>query len=151
MLLLVGLGNPGARYVDTRHNVGFRVVEVIARRHGFVPWRQRFQGLACTGTIAGEQISLLLPGTFMNESGRAVAEAVKLLKLSHNEVTVFHVLHPDELDFPFNGMIKFDGMEALKDQNNKGTAAKLMAAGYSIPETDRTRSPNCWTSSAGRD
>jgi PTH1 family peptidyl-tRNA hydrolase len=108
MLLLVGLGNPGARYVDTRHNVGFRVVEVIARRHGFVPWRQRFQGLACTGTIAGEQISLLLPGTFMNESGRAVAEAVKLLKLSHNEVTVFH----DDIERrPGNVKVKIGGGE----------------------------------------
>ena len=108
MLLLVGLGNPGARYVDTRHNVGFRVVEVIARRHGFVPWRQRFQGLACTGTIAGEQISLLLPGTFMNESGRAVAEAVKLLKLSHNEVPVFH----DDIERrPGNVKVKIGGGE----------------------------------------
>jgi PTH1 family peptidyl-tRNA hydrolase len=108
MLLLVGLGNPGARYVDTRHNVGFRVVEIIARRHGFVPWRQRFQGLACTGTIAGEQISLLLPGTFMNESGRAVAEAVKLLKLSHNEVTVFH----DDIERrPGNVKVKIGGGE----------------------------------------
>jgi len=96
MLLLVGLGNPGARYAGNRHNVGFMAVEAIAKRHGIGPWRRRFQGLACEGPIGGVRTLLLLPGTYMNESGRAVAEALHFYKLALDEVTVFH----DELDLP---------------------------------------------------
>jgi peptidyl-tRNA hydrolase, PTH1 family len=94
MLLLVGLGNPGERYVGNRHNIGFMAVQAIAKRHGIGPWRRRFQGLTCEGPIAGERSLLLLPGTFMNESGRAVAEAMHFYKLSLGDVTVFH----DEID-----------------------------------------------------
>ena len=96
MLLLVGLGNPGARYAGNRHNVGFVIVEAIAKRHGFAPWRRRFQGVAAEGTIAGEKVQLLLPGTFMNESGRAVAEAMHFYKLGLSDIAVIH----DELDLP---------------------------------------------------
>ena len=96
MLLLVGLGNPGARYAGNRHNVGFVIVEAIAKRHGFAPWRRRFQGVAAEGSIAGERVQLLLPGTFMNESGRAVAEAMHFYKLGLSDIAVFH----DELDLP---------------------------------------------------
>ena len=96
MLLLVGLGNPGARYVGNRHNVGFMAVQAIAQRHGIGPWRRRFQGVAAEGTIGGVRSLLLLPGTYMNESGRAVAEAAHFYKLSLGDVTVFH----DEIDLP---------------------------------------------------
>jgi peptidyl-tRNA hydrolase, PTH1 family len=96
MLLLVGLGNPGARYVGNRHNIGFMTLEAIAKRHGIGPWRRRFQGVACEGPIAGERVLLLLPGTFMNESGRAVAEAAQFYKLSAGDITVFH----DEIELP---------------------------------------------------
>jgi len=96
MLLLVGLGNPGARYVGNRHNIGFMAVQEIAKRHGIGPWRRRFQGLACEGPLGGERALLLLPGTYMNESGRAVAEAVHFYKLPPADVIVFH----DEIDLP---------------------------------------------------
>ncbi|HML08052.1 MAG TPA: aminoacyl-tRNA hydrolase [Xanthobacteraceae bacterium] len=96
MQLLVGLGNPGARYVGNRHNIGFMAVQAIARRHGIGPWRRRFQGVAAEGPIAGERALLLLPGTYMNESGRAVAEAAHFYKLSLADITVFH----DEIDLP---------------------------------------------------
>jgi len=96
MLLLVGLGNPGASYVGNRHNIGFMVVQAIAKRHGFGPWRRRFQGLATEGMIGTTRALLLLPGTYMNESGRAVAEAAHFYKLSLNDITVFH----DEIDLP---------------------------------------------------
>ena len=96
MLLLVGLGNPGARYVGNRHNVGFMAVQAIAKRHGIGPWRRRFQGVACEGTIGGERVLLLLPGTYMNESGRAVAEAAQFYKLPLGDITVFH----DEIELP---------------------------------------------------
>ena len=90
MLLLVGLGNPGAGYVGNRHNVGFMVVQAIAKRHGIGPWRRRFQGVAAEGPIGGERTQLLLPGTYMNESGRAVAEAANFYKLGLADIVVVH-------------------------------------------------------------
>ena len=96
MLLLVGLGNPGARYAGNRHNVGFLAVQEIAKRHGLGPWRRRFAGVACEGPLGGVRTLLLLPGTYMNESGRAVAEAAHFYKLSPADITVFH----DEIDLP---------------------------------------------------
>ena len=71
-------------------------MQEIAKRHGLGPWRRRFQGVACEGPIGGERALLLLPGTFMNESGRAVAEAAHFYKLPLDAVTVFH----DEIDLP---------------------------------------------------
>jgi peptidyl-tRNA hydrolase, PTH1 family len=94
MKLLVGLGNPGDKYAGNRHNVGFLVVEAIAKRHGFSPWRKRFQGHSCEGELGAERVVLLKPDTYMNESGRAVGEALRYLKISPADVTVFH----DELD-----------------------------------------------------
>jgi PTH1 family peptidyl-tRNA hydrolase len=96
MLLFVGLGNPGSQYVRNRHNIGFRAVEAIARQHRFAPWRRRFQGVAAEGPIGSERVLLLLPGTFMNESGRAVAEAMHFYKLALGDIVVFH----DEIDLP---------------------------------------------------
>jgi PTH1 family peptidyl-tRNA hydrolase len=96
MVLLAGLGNPGAPYAGNRHNVGFMAVDAIARRHGIGPWRRRFQGVACEGPIGRVRTLLLLPGTFVNESGRAVREASDFHKLDHADITVFH----DELELP---------------------------------------------------
>ena len=96
MLLFVGLGNPGARYAGNRHNIGFMAVEAIAKRHGFAPWRRRFHGVTTEGSLDGKKTLLLLPGTFMNESGRAVAEAANFYKIGLNEIVVLH----DELELP---------------------------------------------------
>jgi PTH1 family peptidyl-tRNA hydrolase len=96
MRLVVGLGNPGTEHVGNRHNIGFMVVQEIARRHGFPPWRRRFQGLATEGSIGPERVLLLLPGTYMNESGRAVGEAAHFYKLPLSDIAVVH----DELDLP---------------------------------------------------
>jgi len=96
MLLFVGLGNPGANYVGNRHNIGFTAVQAIAKRHDIAPWRRRFQGVAVEGDIGGVKALLLLPGTYMNDSGRAVAEAVQFYKLGLADIVVFH----DELDLP---------------------------------------------------
>jgi len=96
MLLFVGLGNPGAKYARNRHNIGFLAVEEIARRHGFAPWRRRFQGETSEGTLERERVILLKPTTFMNDSGRVVQEAANFFKLGVGEVTVFQ----DELELP---------------------------------------------------
>lgn len=90
MLLFVGLGNPGSEYAGNRHNIGFMAVQAIAKQHRIAPWRRKFQGVAVEGTIGAEKVLLLLPDTFMNESGRAVAEAVHFYKLEAGSVVVFH-------------------------------------------------------------
>jgi PTH1 family peptidyl-tRNA hydrolase len=90
MLLFVGLGNPGSGYAGNRHNIGFRAVDAIAKRHGIGPWRRRFQGVSAEGPLGGERVVLLLPGTYMNESGRAVAEAANFYKLGLPDIVVFH-------------------------------------------------------------
>src|ERR1700736_1858958 len=94
MQLIVGLGNPGSGYAGNRHNIGFMAVEAIAKHHGLGPWRRRFQGVAAEGPLAGERVLLLLPGTYMNESGRAVAEAANFYKLGLPDIVVVH----DEID-----------------------------------------------------
>jgi PTH1 family peptidyl-tRNA hydrolase len=96
MRLFVGLGNPGSKYAHNRHNIGFMAVEEIARRHGFAPWRRRFQGMTSEGSIDQEKVILLRPETFMNESGRAVQEALNFFKLGVDDVVVFQ----DELELP---------------------------------------------------
>jgi PTH1 family peptidyl-tRNA hydrolase len=94
MRLLVGLGNPGPRYARNRHNIGFMAVDEIVRRHGFAPWRNRFQGRAAEGRINSEKLLALEPQTYMNESGRAVGEALRFYKLDTEQVIVLH----DEID-----------------------------------------------------
>ena len=106
MLLFVGLGNPGARYAGNRHNIGFMAVEAIARRHDIGPFRRKFQGVAVEGAIARARVLLLLPGTYMNESGRAVAEAARFYKLGLEQIIVFH----DEVDLaPAKVRVKVGG------------------------------------------
>lgn len=94
MKLFVGLGNPGDKYSGNRHNIGFMAVERIAREHGFSPWRKKFNALVCEGSIGTARVTLLKPETFMNDSGRAVGEAMRFLKIEPADVVVFH----DELD-----------------------------------------------------
>ncbi|MBM3559673.1 MAG: aminoacyl-tRNA hydrolase [Alphaproteobacteria bacterium] len=106
MLLLVGLGNPGREYAANRHNVGFLAVDAIARRHGFTPWRSRFQGMAADGIVDGEKVLALKPMTYMNESGRAVGEAARFFRLAPAEVLVLH----DEIDLaPAKTRVKTGG------------------------------------------
>ena len=94
MQLLVGLGNPGARHAENRHNIGFMALDEIARRHRFAPWRKRFQGEVAEGRIGGAKVLALKPRTYMNESGRAVGEALRFFKLAPEAVVAIH----DEID-----------------------------------------------------
>jgi peptidyl-tRNA hydrolase, PTH1 family len=94
MQLFVGLGNPGDKYSNNRHNVGFMAIDAIARRHGFAGFRQKFRGLISEGTIAGEKVLLLKPQTWMNNSGDSIQEVVSFYKLSAEDVTVLY----DEID-----------------------------------------------------
>lgn len=94
MYLIVGLGNPGDRYQNNRHNIGFMAVDHIADRYGFSAPRTRFQGIAREGTIAGEKCLILKPQTFMNKSGQSVGEAARFYKLEPDQILVIY----DELD-----------------------------------------------------
>jgi len=98
MQIIVGLGNPDAKYAGNRHNAGFMALDAIARHHSLGPWRKRFQAAVCEGLIetasGPKKLLLLKPDTYYNESGRAVGEAARFYKLGAPALTVFH----DELD-----------------------------------------------------
>lgn len=109
MQLWVGLGNPGPRYTMHRHNVGFMACDIIADMHEFGPVQKKFQSWLQEGRICDEKILLLKPATFMNDSGRAVGEALRFYKLPIEALTVFH----DELDLaPFKVKVKRGGGHA---------------------------------------
>ena len=109
MQLWTGLGNPGPQYAMHRHNIGFMAVDAIAEVHGFAAPKRAFQGWIQEGRIGSEKILLLKPGTWMNESGRSVGEAMRFYKLTPQDVTVFH----DELDLaPFKLKVKTGGGHA---------------------------------------
>jgi len=96
MMLLVGLGNPGAAYQTHRHNIGFMAVDLVHVRHNFPSWRSRFQALVAENSVDGHKILLVKPQTFMNLSGQAVGEILRFYKLSLESLVVIH----DELDLP---------------------------------------------------
>ena len=116
-MLMVGLGNPGKAYAHTRHNLGARALESIAQRYQFSPPHKRFQGLSREGHLGDVAVCALFPTTFMNESGRAVAQAVRAL--NPQQIIVFQ----DELDLPTGkcrirqggGTAGHNGIKSIKD------------------------------------
>ncbi len=94
MLLLVGLGNPGAKYENNRHNVGFMAVDALHDRYGKGPYRSKFGGHLAEAEIGGEKVHLFKPATYMNASGRAVRGVTRFFKIKNKDVTVLY----DELD-----------------------------------------------------
>ncbi len=109
MYLIIGLGNPGNEYEDHRHNIGFMVVDAIAKKHGFSAWRKKFSSLIAEGEIGGGKILLLKPQTYMNESGLAASEAMQFYKIKLPDVLAIH----DELDLPLGKLkIKTGGGSA---------------------------------------
>src|SRR5271154_562700 len=109
MLVIAGLGNPGARHARNRHNIGFMAVDSIAEARRFGPFRARWQGLAAEGLIEGTRVTLLKPQTYMNDSGRSVGETLRFHKLDLDAVIVLH----DELDLaPAKVRVKVGGGNA---------------------------------------
>jgi PTH1 family peptidyl-tRNA hydrolase len=94
MLLLVGLGNPGAKYAGNRHNIGFMAVDALARAYNIAPWKKKFRSEVAEGVIDGVRVLLMKPQTFYNDSGHAVAEAARFYKLGPRDIVVFY----DEID-----------------------------------------------------
>ena len=106
MKLVVGLGNPGERYAETRHNIGCMVAVRMAARAGIALKRQGYQGFYGVGRLAGEEATVLLPQTFMNRSGASVAPACQSLGVTPGDLIVVH----DEIDLPFGTLrIKVGG------------------------------------------
>ncbi len=95
MKLIIGLGNPGSQYEHTRHNVGFRVVDMLAAQYSW-RWERQHRALIASGNIAGEKVVLAKPITFMNNSGEAVGDLVRWYKLQPEDILVIY----DELDLP---------------------------------------------------
>jgi PTH1 family peptidyl-tRNA hydrolase len=109
MLLLVGLGNPGREYASHRHNVGFMAIDELARRAKADAFREKFSGEYARGELLDEQLILLKPMTYMNESGRSVQAAMTFFKVPAKDVIVLH----DELDLPFGDVrLKMGGGHA---------------------------------------
>lgn len=94
MKLIVGLGNPGAKYAGNRHNIGFMALDRIAADHGFGPWKTKHQGSLTEGRFGSDRVVLLKPETFMNNSGQSVQAAMRFYKLAPEDVVVLH----DEID-----------------------------------------------------
>lgn len=114
MKLIVGLGNPGAKYVGTRHNVGFAVLDELSRRHASGPPRRNFQGATVEADLSGERALLLWPHTFMNRSGQSAVAARDFYKLSNTEVLIVC----DDLNLPL-------GKLRLRTQGSSGGALGL--------------------------
>lgn len=109
MKLLVGLGNPGAKYSNNRHNIGFKVMDRIQGSEGFPAFKSKFKAEVTEGRLGGGKVLLMKPQTFMNESGQAVRAAVDFYKIEPENVVVFH----DELDLASGKMrIKIGGGHA---------------------------------------
>lgn len=109
MKLIVGLGNPGAKYARHRHNIGFMALDRIAQDHGFAPWKGKHQGSVSEGRFGSDRAVLLKPETFMNNSGQSVQAAMRFYKLEPEDVVVLH----DEIDLaPGKVKVKHGGGHA---------------------------------------
>ncbi|MEG1364678.1 MAG: aminoacyl-tRNA hydrolase [Cetobacterium sp.] len=97
MKLIVGLGNPGREYERTRHNVGFEIIDDIAKQISVTGFKEKYQGLLAEGNLGGEKVLLLKPQTYMNLSGNSVAQVVKFYKI--DPVTEMIVIF-DDMDLP---------------------------------------------------
>ena len=106
MQIWAGLGNPGGSYALHRHNVGYMAADIIAAVYDFGPWQKKFRSLIAEGRIGRHKVLLLKPQTFMNDSGEAVATALRFYKRDLDALTVFH----DELDLaPMKVKVKTGG------------------------------------------
>ena len=136
----MGLGNPGERYAGTRHNVGFEVAAMLARRWGLPRPRKRYAGLYTDGRTApgGPRVAVLLPQTFMNEAGRSVGPARGALRLDLDRIVVVH----DEIDLPFGevrtrlggGLAGHNGLKSLRRELG-GADFHRVRVGVGRPDT----------------
>jgi PTH1 family peptidyl-tRNA hydrolase len=153
--IIVGLGNPGARYVHTRHNVGFDTVDIVAARQGW-PWNaRRHHATLAEGAIAGEKVLLAKPQTYMNESGLAVGELVRFYKLELPNLLVVC----DDLDLPL-GKVRIrargasggqHGLESIIQHLSGQTGFPRVRIGIGRPRNGRHENVDFLLSRAGAD
>jgi PTH1 family peptidyl-tRNA hydrolase len=135
--LVVGLGNPGPAYEGTPHNVGYRVVEHLSRRHGFARAKRAFDGRCAEGAVRGRPVLLLQPATFMNDSGRSVAAALRATKLRLEDVLVVH----DHIDLPFGRLRLMEG-GGSGGHNGLKSITGLIGSGYARLRVGVDRPPS---------
>jgi len=126
--LIVGLGNPGMEYAETRHNIGFMVATRLAERSGIALKRKGYQGFYGVGRVAGEEATILLPQTYMNRSGESVAPACQSLGITPRDLIVIH----DEIDLAF-------GCLRIKVGGGHGGHNGLRSIGAALGETGYSR------------
>ncbi len=125
MLLVVGLGNPGAEHAKNRHNIGIMAADAIVRRHAFGPFRAKFHGQIAQGDVAGQRILALKPMTYMNDSGLSVAAAAAFFKIPPADVVVLH----DELDLA-GGRLRVKSGGGHAGHNGLRSIHAHLGAGY---------------------
>ena len=126
MLLLVGLGNPGSNYTNTRHNIGFKIIDAINAHFKLSKQKPKFKGLLTTGSIDEKKIYAIKPLTFMNNSGICIRELIEYFKIDAEDVVVFH----DDLDIEFGKIkAKFGGSSA--GHNGIASIDKFIGKDYS--------------------
>ncbi|MEM9967614.1 MAG: aminoacyl-tRNA hydrolase [Pseudomonadota bacterium] len=125
MKLLVGLGNPGAKYARNRHNIGFMALDRIASDHDFAPWRAKHQGTVSEGRLNGGRAILLKPETFMNNSGQSVQAAIRFYKLEPADLIVLH----DEIDLE-PGKVKYKTGGGHAGHNGLRSVHAHIGSGY---------------------
>jgi PTH1 family peptidyl-tRNA hydrolase len=143
--LIVGLGNPGAEYAGTRHNVGFEVATELCSRWGLPKARAKFRGLLSEGRAGpgGPRVAILLPQTYMNDAGRSVGPARGALKLDPGEVLVIH----DEIDLPFGeirvrrggGLAGHNGLKSIRQALGSADFVRVRIGVGRPPTTDPDR------------
>ena len=126
MLLLVGLGNPGSNYTNTRHNIGFKIIDSINKKFNLSKQKPKFKGLLTTGNIGDKKVYAIKPLTFMNNSGVCIRELLEYFKFDAEDVIVFH----DDLDVEFGKIkAKFGGSSA--GHNGISSIDKFIGKDYS--------------------
>ncbi len=109
MFLIVGIGNPGDKYLDTRHNIGFQIAQRFGQKHNVEIQTQKFFSFFGKGEVFSQPVILLLPQTFVNLSGKAVQAAISFFHIDYSQTIVIH----DDLDLDFGNIrLKFGGGEA---------------------------------------
>lgn len=126
MWVLVGLGNPGKEYQDNRHNIGFMVIDDIAREFGLPAFSKKFEGELTEGRIDGEKVVLVKPMTYMNLSGQCVQKVARFYKVTPNRIVAFH----DELDLAAGKMRTKKGGGAAGHNGLKSMDAHLNSQDY---------------------
>ena len=128
MYIIAGLGNPGSKYENTRHNMGFKAIDAMASEFGIDVNRAKFKGLIGEGRIGGEKVILLKPQTYMNESGQAVREMISFYKLEAKDILVVF----DDIDIGFSEV-------KIRKQGSAGTHNGMRSIIYHIQRDDFPR------------